>query len=179
MLPYASDLDGEAGEWWRRIKSELVSTLMRREVRPGAVIWITRLTKYIRHYGHMFPKSDHLALVRLFYGIVVQPELEPWFANKVASALVTLIRKRELLTPDDLRLEWRPLYEMYERLFYSHHEAMGMVHYPASIENNMRALIRCARVYFPPGCTQEMLDEWRPLMCPYDVTMGKAMAYFR
>ena len=25
---------------------------------------------------------------------------------------------------------------------------------------------------------QEMLDEWRPLMCPYDVTFGKAMFYF-
>ena len=23
-----------------------------------------------------------------------------------------------------------------------------------------------------------MLDEWRPLMCPYDVTMGKAFIYF-
>ena len=23
-----------------------------------------------------------------------------------------------------------------------------------------------------------MLKEWRPLMCPLDVTMGKAMAYF-
>lgn len=23
-----------------------------------------------------------------------------------------------------------------------------------------------------------MLDEWRPLMCPYDVTFGKAMFYF-
>ena len=23
-----------------------------------------------------------------------------------------------------------------------------------------------------------MLDEWRPLMCPFDVTMGIAMSYF-
>lgn len=23
-----------------------------------------------------------------------------------------------------------------------------------------------------------MLDEWRPLLCPYDVTFGKAMFYF-
>ncbi len=23
-----------------------------------------------------------------------------------------------------------------------------------------------------------MLDEWRPLMCPFDVTMAKAMGYF-
>lgn len=32
--------------------------------------------------------------------------------------------------------------------------------------------------YFPVESTQEMLDEWRPLMCIYDVSMEKAMAYF-
>jgi len=32
--------------------------------------------------------------------------------------------------------------------------------------------------YFSEDSTQEMLDEWRPLMCPYDVTFSKAMFYF-
>ena len=32
--------------------------------------------------------------------------------------------------------------------------------------------------YFSEESTQEMLDEWRPLMCPYDVTFGKAMFLF-
>jgi proteasome activator subunit 4 len=48
----------------------------------------------------------------------------------------------------------------------------------SSLEANLRALVRCCRPYFPAGATQEMLDEWRPLMCPYDVTMAKAMGYF-
>ena len=42
----------------------------------------------------------------------------------------------------------------------------------------LRSLIRCSRAYFPEGSTKEMLEEWRPLMCPFDVTMGKAMSYF-
>ena len=48
----------------------------------------------------------------------------------------------------------------------------------SSIETNLRSAIRCCRPYFPPSATQEMLDEWRPLMCPYDVTMAKAFVYF-
>lgn len=32
--------------------------------------------------------------------------------------------------------------------------------------------------YFPEDATAEMLDEWRPLMCPFDVTMQKAITYF-
>lgn len=36
----------------------------------------------------------------------------------------------------------------------------------------------CVRSYFPESATQEMLDEWRPLLCPFDVTMQKAIGYF-
>lgn len=32
--------------------------------------------------------------------------------------------------------------------------------------------------YFPVSATQEMLDEWRPLLCPFDVTNIKAVHYF-
>lgn len=32
--------------------------------------------------------------------------------------------------------------------------------------------------YFPADSTAEMLEEWRPLMCPFDVTMQKAITYF-
>lgn len=32
--------------------------------------------------------------------------------------------------------------------------------------------------YFPESATQEMLDEWRPLLCPFDVTMQRAISYF-
>ncbi|KAF3826779.1 hypothetical protein GH733_009304 [Mirounga leonina] len=33
-------------------------------------------------------------------------------------------------------------------------------------------------LYFPADATAEMLEEWRPLMCPFDVTMQKAITYF-
>lgn len=32
--------------------------------------------------------------------------------------------------------------------------------------------------YFSEDSTQEMLDEWRPLLCPFDVKFAKAMFYF-
>ena len=31
--------------------------------------------------------------------------------------------------------------------------------------------------YFPAESTQEMLDEWRPLLCPFDVTVVKGLSY--
>jgi proteasome activator subunit 4 len=48
----------------------------------------------------------------------------------------------------------------------------------SALENTLRQLIRACRDYFPAEATTEMMTEWRPLLCPFDVTMGKAMAYF-
>ena len=31
-------------------------------------------------------KEDHLALVRLFYDLLVQQNMEPWMANKVSNS---------------------------------------------------------------------------------------------
>lgn len=61
---------------------------------------------------------------------------------------------------------------------FSAYEALGMVQYPPSLESTLRSLSRSCRAYFPESATQEMLDEWRPLLCPFDVTFAKAMTYF-
>lgn len=31
--------------------------------------------------------------------------------------------------------------------------------------------------YFPASSTKEMLDEWRPLLCVFDVVMQKAVSH--
>ena len=63
--------------------------------------------------------------------LVLEPSLSPWMVNKLASHLNTLLKRRDLLRPgEDLVVQWRPLYDLYERMFYSHYEAMGMITYP-------------------------------------------------
>jgi len=49
---------------------------------------------------------------------------------------------------------------------------------PSSVENVLKTLVKSCRPYFPADATAEMLEEWRPLMCPFDVTMQKAITYF-
>ena len=129
-------------------------------------------------YGFKFSKEDHVALIQLLFSVLNIPDLEPWLVTKTASVLVSLMKRKELLTPEDLSIEWKPLYKLFDRLMYSPYEALGMMQFPPSLENSLRSLIRCSRAYFPEGSTQEMLDEWRPLMCPFDVTMGIAVSYF-
>ncbi|KAG9329545.1 hypothetical protein JZ751_004278 [Albula glossodonta] len=89
-----------------------------------------------------------------------------------------LSTKKELLSQDDLELPWRPLYELYERILYSKTEHLGLNWFPNSVEGVLKMLVKSCRPYFPVSSTQEMLEEWRPLLCPFDLTMQKGISYF-
>lgn len=178
LLPYVSNMDEESTQWFAEIKANLGRSIALRELRPGIVTWTSRLNKYIRLYGLKFPKADQIQLIKLLYSFITTPELEPFMVNHTAGTLSSLLRKRDLLTKDDLTLEWRPLYEMYERILHSHLESLGLIKLPRSIDQTLKNLVKFCRPYFEASATGEMLKQWRPLMCPLDVTMGKAMSYF-
>lgn len=81
-------------------------------------------------YGHKFTKEDHVMMIKLLFQVLFIPELDPWLVYRTASTLNVLLRRRKLLEPRDLEIKWRPLYELYEKLFYSPYEPLGMIHFP-------------------------------------------------
>jgi len=178
LLPYGAEMDAESTNWFAEIKANLGKSIALRELRPGIVTWSSRLNKYIRLYGLKFPKADQISLIKLLYSFITTPGLEPFMVNHTAGTLTSLLRKRDLLTREDLTLKWRPMYELYERVLHSHLESLGLIKLPSNIDQTLKNLIKFCRPYFEPSATKDMLKEWRPLMCPLDVTMGKAMSYF-
>lgn len=178
LLPYSDHIGDEAAKLLVEIKANLGRSVVLREVKPVTAAWTGHLNNYLKLYGYHFSKEDHVELVHLLLDLIVMPDLELGIIQKFAHTLGLLLKKRELLSRDDLSIEWRPLYELYERLLYSPYEHLGMLLLPANLETNLKQLVRSCRTYFTASATQEMLDEWEPLMCPFDVTMHKAMAYF-
>ncbi|VDI21300.1 proteasome activator subunit 4 [Mytilus galloprovincialis] len=177
-LPYADNLDVESNAVFAEIKANLGKSVALRDIKTGANHWSGQLTRYIKLNGMKFCKEDHLALINLMYELVVMPELELSLVQKFAAMLINLLKKRDLLNRDDLVLHWRPLYKLVEYVAYSPYEHHGLQLFPSNIENVIKSLVKQCRVYFPIEATQEMLDEWRPLMCPFDVTHIKAMHCF-
>jgi len=176
LLPY--QVDEESLAWFKSLKANLGTAIALRELRPGTVVWMARLNKYIRLYGIKFTLADHVQLVKLVCELLTTPGLEPWAVQQSAGTLSALLKKQDLITSDELVLPWRPLYQMYERLMYSQFESLGLMKLPSQMEQSLKTVIRYCRPYFPAGSTVEMMREWRPLMCPHDITMGKAVLYF-
>lgn len=94
-----------------------------------------------------------------------------------AQCFAKLMRKRFLITSEDLTLDWRPLYETYERLLFSETESLGLRFVPENLESNLSQAIRLARPNFALSATKEMLDEWRPMLCPFSVAIQRAVTY--
>ncbi|KAK1171117.1 proteasome activator complex subunit 4-like [Acipenser oxyrinchus oxyrinchus] len=178
LLPYSDKLDEESNEILAKIKANLGRAVQLRELWPGVLFWTRKLSTYIRLYGRKFSKEDHVLFIKLLYELVTIPKLEISMMQGFARLLVNLLKKKELLSREDLELPWWPLYELLDRILYSKTEHLGLNWFPNSVENILKTLVKSCRPYFPEDATKEMLQEWRPLLCPFDVTMQKAISYF-
>ncbi|KAM6956793.1 proteasome activator complex subunit 4A [Aplochiton taeniatus] len=197
LLPYAEKLDEESNDILSKIKENLGRAVQLREIWPGVLFWTRKLSTYMRLYGRKFSKEDHVLFIKLLYELVTIPKLEISMMQGLARLLINLLKKRELLSREDLELPWRPLYELQDRILYSKTEHLGLNWFPnsprprasskhimikmfqrCSVESVLKTLVKSCRPYFPECATQEMLEEWRPLLCPFDVTMQRAISYF-
>ncbi|XP_061562704.1 LOW QUALITY PROTEIN: proteasome activator complex subunit 4B-like [Phycodurus eques] len=175
LLPYAERLDREASELLADIKANLSRAVLLRELWPGVVFWCRKLFSFLKLYGRRFSKDDHVLFAKLLYELVTLPGLEPHMMQNYARLLIQLLKKKELLSREDLQLPWRPLHQLYEKVVHSKTEHLGLVWFPNSVDHIMKALVKSCRPYFPASSTKEMLDEWRPLLCVFDTVMQKAI----
>jgi len=75
-------------------------------------------------------------------------------------------------------IEWRPIYKLYLKIHNINDNSLILA--PDNLEgSSFGSFIPYARIYFEISATREMLEEWRQLMCPVDVTMSQAFERFR
>uniref|UniRef100_A0A2K5QC34 Proteasome activator complex subunit 4 n=1 Tax=Cebus imitator TaxID=2715852 RepID=A0A2K5QC34_CEBIM len=142
LLPYAERLDAESDLQLAQIKCNLGRAVQLQELWPGGLFWTRKLSTYIRLYGRKFSKEDHVLFIKLLYELVSIPKLEISMMQGFARLLINLLKKKELLSRDDLELPWRPLYDMVERILYSKTEHLGLNWFPNSVENILKTLVK-------------------------------------
>uniref|UniRef100_A0A3Q0QYT3 Uncharacterized protein n=1 Tax=Amphilophus citrinellus TaxID=61819 RepID=A0A3Q0QYT3_AMPCI len=167
LLPYSDRLDREATELLAEIKANLCRAVLLRELWPGVAFWSRKLFSFLKLYGRRFSKEDHILFIKLLYELVTLPNLEPHMMQSYARLLIQLLKKKELLSRDDLQLPWRPLCDLYERALYSKTEHLGLIWFPK---------YEISPLNVAAVTSSTMLDEWRPLLCVFDVVMQKAIS---
>ncbi|OQR68927.1 proteasome activator complex subunit 4-like [Tropilaelaps mercedesae] len=168
LLPYGDRLEAEAKQFFTEIKIKIAECLANAEIRPGLVNCLANLRSFTGLHGFYFSKEEHVELIHLLIDIILLPDLDLGTIAKISSVICRLLRKKHLLTPSDLTIEWRPLFKLSERCLNRSLEDHGLIQCPQTLESQLNTLIRLCRPYFPLSATQEMLDEWLVDMCPYD-----------
>ncbi|GAB6022437.1 hypothetical protein CHUAL_006550 [Chamberlinius hualienensis] len=166
-VPYASSIDKESDKFLAEIKANLGKVVLTRDLKPGCYFWVFQLERYIFQNGHKFKKEDHIIFIKLFYELLVIPDLEFFMIDAIARVLTTLLRKRDLISRRDITLDWLPLYQLYKNVAFNKWEKHGLARISSSNIAVVCHLIKLCRTYFPVEATQEILDEVRPLICPY------------
>ena len=85
--------------------------------------------------------------------------MEPFVINHVAGALNSLLKKKELLTRDELMIDWKPLYLLYERLFHKNLESLGLIKLPNNLCQTVQSLIKFSRPYFAIDSTEVIIKK--------------------
>lgn len=137
-LPYADLLDHEAEQWLNDICVNLALSVKAKDFTRGALAWVKRLSSYM-DMKHAVPRETRAHLAKLLYEMIIMPGMEPalvelWSNNCIRlirylfAILVMMIRSlnfffirsrhRKRLGPEDLELEWRPLYEIIEKTLF-------------------------------------------------------------
>ena len=86
--------------------------------------------RYVRLYGRRFSKEDHVYFVKLFYHLLTTPDLEPQLIDNWGSVLLTLLKKKKLLSRSDLVLPWRPLYHTVQECLFGKYKKVNLKYVP-------------------------------------------------
>jgi proteasome activator subunit 4 len=173
-LPY--DVTEESQRHLMRIKASLAKCIQLDQ--ETVYEWFVDLERYIHLYGLAFSKEDHIYFVRLQYELIVSKNMDLYYIALVARCFSKLMHKRFLIKSDELQFDWRKFYEAYERLLFSETESLGLRFVPETLELHLSQAIVLARPHFALNATQEMLDEWRPMLCPFSASIQRAITYF-
>ncbi|XP_020294665.1 proteasome activator complex subunit 4A-like, partial [Pseudomyrmex gracilis] len=169
LLPFKDQLEKESLEWLVRIKENLGRSVMLREIEPACVFWTKQLYMYIEVYGLMFSKEDHIIFAKLMYEIITIPKVNASVMLKCTKVLKALLKKEELISPDELEIPWRPFYKLLCKF-----TDPGMYYYNLNLRQFLDD-IRYIVTYFSLTATQEILDELRPTFCPFNAAMRKSI----
>eukprot|EP00116_Pleurobrachia_bachei_P012089 sb/3472351/ len=76
--------------------------------------------RFLKINGYQIPKSDVVALIKLYYSLITQDDYNLSVIKYAANAFNNLLGKKaqKKLTRDDLILEWEPLYKLSVEVFY-------------------------------------------------------------
>ncbi|KAI9261229.1 hypothetical protein EDC94DRAFT_122877 [Helicostylum pulchrum] len=167
-LPYADLLDHEAEQWLNDICVNLALSVKAKDFTRGALAWVKRLSSYM-DMKHAVPRETRAHLAKLLYEMIIMPGMEPALVELWSNNCIRLIRHRKRLGPEDLELEWRPLYDIIEKTLFPKARQRALI----SESKLLGAVLRLAgyaQRFFSCTASHEILEEFLPKFTTHSIS---------
>ncbi|KAI1387179.1 uncharacterized protein F4822DRAFT_429941 [Hypoxylon trugodes] len=168
LLPYPVEDDSDRDAALQGILKQLYIAVKAEDFSPGALHWTRQLQGWLSLKFDM-PRELRARLVKLYFHLSLAPGLDNNSADRFSKMVVTLIRRKQALKPeDDLVLDWRPLWKELKALVLpgeaaAHHSSRrrGAKH--------LRKLCLYSQLYFDPRERRAILEEILPYFSTSDI----------
>ena len=132
---------------------------------------IEKIFESIVNFVHPYNRENRqlfLCSLKVLYGLLTTPNVDPLNVEKYGKLLISMVKKKYLLLKANLILDWKPLYKLIYKYEDSSAAIRGMIKVQTGLKSTLRTVVKFTRSFFSNESTQEMLDEWKPLLCPFD-----------
>ncbi|PVF98837.1 hypothetical protein CPB86DRAFT_757643 [Serendipita vermifera] len=156
-LPFKIESEEEMQSRLDLILARLVQAVESQDYEYGLLQWDSILASWLE-LKYPLPRPKRIALIKLFYQICVVPGMPTDTVSACMDTLAMLTRSKKKISIDDLRLPWKPVYDILSRdLFLKRRQfEYNQTTY------NMAYVAENVRKFFPPVCIDEMLQEFVP-----------------
>ncbi|KAI2618536.1 hypothetical protein GGS26DRAFT_380097 [Hypomontagnella submonticulosa] len=168
LLPYEVEDDSERDNALQGILKQLYIAVKAEDFSPGALHWTRQLQGWLSLKFDM-PRELRAKLVKLYFHLSLAPGLDNNSADRFSKMVVTLIRRKQALKPeDDLILDWRPLWKELKALVLPSEAAAHHSSRRRAVKH-LRKLCLYSQLYFDPKERRAILEEVLPYFSTSDI----------
>ncbi|KAG8927367.1 hypothetical protein FRC02_008250 [Tulasnella sp. 418] len=172
-IPYSIEPNSQMQDLLDFIITRITQTILAKDYEPGLLQWDSMLAYWLM-LKYPLPKAKRIALAKVYFNLCVIPGMPLSVVSTCAETLQVLTRSKRKLRVEDLRFDWRPIWEVLEKdLFLSRRqfEITQTSYY-------MGHLAEITRRFFHPACADDMLEEFVPRINGMDLNSVLSTQYF-
>jgi len=79
----------------------------------GAIQCFFNLHKYTLLHGLRLSKEDHVFFIKVAYNLFICENMDSRGLERIGQVLQALLKKKWLLSREDLELPWKPLFDLW------------------------------------------------------------------
>ncbi|KZT61305.1 hypothetical protein CALCODRAFT_514830 [Calocera cornea HHB12733] len=157
LLPYPREPNETMQERLDLYLRRLAQATLAKDYDPG-VLQADAMIVYWMSLKYPLPKEKRVALCKLYYELAVTPGMVFAVVSVSVDRLSTLMRSKNDITIDDIRLPWKPIYTYLKKNTFLNRRQFELNSLPLQFGN----LAETCKRFFHPIETDEMLDTFVP-----------------